>query len=498
MAMTTSYDMRTKCSWQNHKKVLCSLESPTAVKMEYRVCISVQPGFIQLEDDTKWNGGQVNAFYPTISGGNAKVVDLILLSLLGDTAPNMSLVMNYDTTGSVGKDGTPTGCYAYVHNNQSDLTVMPVEYPIYDYNKVNPIQIIHEGPLDIMSNYKVEDKESIIYADLLESSLKSFDINVWYAVLLCFFVFSGLLLLRIFLDKRKKYTLSPIFETFCHMIGQDSTEFEDISGELISVLMTIGFFLILVHYLNLMSTDLVVVTKPHVIDTYRDIMDEKDITVAFMAVTYDADEFEEAEEGTIQEEFWKMFSKNHMTLDSARDPMEGGKFMEKVMKQKGVLLVTSMMSQVMLDASCKMLEGIKGENTMLGQTYSWLGTDPDGKQHTTGLITNHGLNEDPLIIKGRRRLMRVFEGSLFHQAFIDSVGGMADMMDGMVGHASAHNIHKCLSKTVNFNHPEVENVHVGNFKYLTLVCLFLLLVALFVLISEKVYKMMKTTRVQPL
>ena len=94
--------------------------------------------------------------------------------------------------------------------------------------------------------------------------------------------------------------------------------------------------------------------------------------------------------------------------------------------------------------------------------------------------------------------MRVFEGSLFHQAFLDSVGGMADMMDGMVGHASAHNIHKCLSKTVNFNHPEVENVHVGNFKYLTLVCLFLLLVALFVLISEKVYKMMKTTRVQPL
>ena len=463
--------------------------------------MTFQPGFIQLKDNAKWNKGQVNAFYPTISGGNAKVVDLILLSLLGDTAPNISLVMNYDATGSVGKDGTPTGCYAYVHNNQSDLTVMLVEYPIYDYNKVNPIQVIHERPLDIMSAYKVKDKESIIYTDLLESSLKSFDINVWYTVLLTFLVFSALLLLRTFLDKRKKYTLSPIFETFCHMIRQDSTNFDDISGELISVLMTISFFLILVHYLNLMSTELVVVTKPHVINNYRDIMNEENITVAFMAVTYDADEFKKAEKGTLQEEFWKKFSKNHTLLNSARQPMEAVKFMEDVMKQKGVLLVTSMMSQVMLNAACKMLEGMKEDNTMnalFGQSYGWLGTDPGGKQHTTGLITNPGLNEDPLIIKGQRRLMWVFEGSLFHQAFSDSIDGVAGLMQGVVGHASASNIQKCLSKTVNFNHSKVENVLVGNFRYLVLVCLFLLLVAIAVLILENLNKMMKTTRVRPL
>ena len=65
-------------------------------------------------------------------------------------------------------------------------------------------------------------------------------------------------------DKKQGNDLSdsPFFETFSHFIGQDSSNFLDRPEKLISLSMMSGFFLILAFYLNLMSTDLVVYTKP--------------------------------------------------------------------------------------------------------------------------------------------------------------------------------------------------------------------------------------------
>lgn len=68
------------------------------------------------------------------------------------------------------------------------------------------------------------------------------------------------------------------------------------------MLMTIGFFLIMMFYLNLMSTDLVVVSKPTTINNYRDITD-KNLTVIFYAISNNITQFESAKKGTIQEEF---------------------------------------------------------------------------------------------------------------------------------------------------------------------------------------------------
>ena len=283
--------------------------------MAYRVCMFLQPMFIQIEDFGRWNYGQVHAEYPKSSGGLKLVIDLFLTTVFSYPAPNMSLIFE-SGTGTVGDNGLPTGCYTSVHNNQSDISLIPVEYPIVDYEKVDPIQVIHEGQLLFMSVYKVDDKNSIEYADLLKASLKSFDMSIWYVILLSFIVFSGLLYLRrLIITARDTISYSPLFETFTHLIGQETTDFEDKSGRLISYTMTIGFFLILSFFLNLMSTDLVVVTKPKTINTYRDIMTVENMTVVFFTMTYDAIEFDEARPETIQEEFWNKFKDNHETID---------------------------------------------------------------------------------------------------------------------------------------------------------------------------------------
>ena len=460
--------------------------------MSYRACLDWQPGVIGLEEPIKWEAGQVHAEFPKMNGLLAGYVNMVFISMFGNSAPNISLVLE-SGTGSVGKDGSPTGCYASVHNNESDMTFMPVEYPIYDYSKVNPVQVLQEGTLDIISTYRVEDKFSIIYADLLQSSLKSFDMNVWLVILMTFCVFAGLLWLRKCLRKFKKIaryqpvllkpemkesSYSPLFQTFVHMIGQDCNDFVDRSGNLISLIMTIGFFFILVFYLNLMSTELVVVTKPHVINNYRDIMNA-DMAVGFISISYDATEFEKAEEGSIQEEFWKKYSETRIMM-STQDPVEGGQLLNQVTLQKGVIIMSSIGSQVFLELCCKAADIAKSGTVLFGKSYGWSSSDPEGKQHTSGLIMRQGLITE-LVIKGQKRLKGLFEGSLIHQVLEDSVGSM-DF--SIMQRASYSNIRECMSKEVHYNQPQVEKVNVMNFKYLALICMLLFLVSFAVLVVE--------------
>ena len=152
------------------------------------------------------------------------------------------------------------------------MTPLGIEYPVKDFDKVNPIQVYSEDPRSIFSTYKVEEKFSVVYADILTSSFKSFDLEIWSVCFMVFLTFVGLLILRKCVnslkeDKKQGNDLedSTFFETFSHLIGQESSKFLDKPGKLISIIMTLGFFLIVSYYLNLMSTDLVVENKPSVI-----------------------------------------------------------------------------------------------------------------------------------------------------------------------------------------------------------------------------------------
>ena len=436
-----------------------------------------QPRFIQIEEPHKWKEDQINAEYPKTSGILVPVTNLFLTSLLSNPAPNMSLVFE-SGTGSVGRDGSPIGCYGSVHNNESDIALMPVEYPIKDYDKVDPVQVIYEGPLNIVSLYKVDDKESIEYADLLVNSLKSFDMTIWSVIILTFFVFTGLLVLW------DSYTPPPrgypcLFETFCHMIGQESTNFEDRSGRLISFTMTVGFFFILAFYLNLMSTELVVVNKPHVMNNYRDIIDAKNMTVAFFALTYDAIEFVEARKGTIQEKFWKKFKDTHVIAEFNKDLNSVVKIMNKTFEGRLVLLLNSLYSTPCTMINCKTKVIAQSDIPRLVKRYSWLSSDPEGMQHTTGFITRQGIKDD-LIMKGVRVLGRIFEAGIPPKVISDS---FANQDSGPLMEEAAHyfEIMKCMSKQVNYNQHEVERVSVKNFEYLNAVCSLLFVAAFLVL-----------------
>ena len=456
--------------------------------------MSIQPGLLQFDDLPKWEGNQVYPEYPKMSGGLTPLSDIILTSTFGKPAPNMSIIIE-KFKGSFGKDGLPIGCYGSILDNHSDATFLPVEYPVVDYNKVDPVQVLHEGQLSILTNYKVDEVNKIIYADLLQSSLKSFDRIIWSIIFLSILAFSVLLLMRKLVHSIKNQGYSPLFETFSHMIRQETTDFSDRSGRLISMIMTFGFFFLLAFYLNLMSTDLVVVTKPKVVNTYRDVMNIENVTVSFYSMTYDISEFENAEKGSIQEEFWNMFKDSYMTID-LQENMEGitnAETMKKALDGKLIALLSSLYSHALVKQGCKMKVIMQKDMPMLSRMFFWIPNDPEGKQHTTGLILRQGLKSD-LIRKGKRRLRGLFEGDVIKKLIADVIDTI-DFGPMSEGTASISEIMKCMSKTVNYNHPEVEKVNPRNFRYLALLCAFLFFKALIALVSEIVHKMMTITRV---
>ena len=243
--------------------------------------------------------------------------------------------------------------------------------------------------------------------------------------------------------------------------------------------MTVGFFFILALYLNLMSTDLVVVSKPHVFSNYRDIIDAEDITVAFFALTYDAIEFVEARKGTIQEEFWKKFKNTHVIWDLGKDIDSSIEIVKKIFESRLVLLLNSLYSYPYMMKACQMKVIVQSYTPSLVKSYGWLSSDPKGMQHTTGFITRQGIKDD-LIMKGVRVLGRIFEAGIPPKVISDS---FANQDSGPLMEEAAHyfEIMKCMSKQVNYNQHEVERVSVKNFEYLNAVCSLLFVAAFLVL-----------------
>ena len=90
--------------------------------MIYPLCLSVQPGLLQLENPKKWEGGQVYDQFPKTSGFvGIEIANVMFRAMLGNNAPNVSVVSG-PLTGSAGKDGSPTGYCGSLHNNESDIT----------------------------------------------------------------------------------------------------------------------------------------------------------------------------------------------------------------------------------------------------------------------------------------------------------------------------------------------------------------------------------------
>lgn len=122
--------------------------------------------------------------------------------------------------------------------------------------------------------------------------------------------------------------------------------------------------------------------------------------------------------------------------------------------------------------------------------------DPEGSQHTIGLIMRQGLTSD-LITKGIRRLQTTFERAVTPKIISESLAGF-DCGPFCQGTSNISEAIKCMSKQVNYNQAEIDAVNVLNFMYLIVLCGLLFLISFAVLILEHVDKVRQITRDQPI
>ena len=456
----------------------------------YRLCGVPFPYFFEISDyESAWAGGQIRNELPKIKGFLTHLLEPTLSTLFKPLIRNVSVIVESEI-GMKKKDGTLTGCYRSIRDNESDFSLMLTNYPTIDYDKVDPHQIMMEYSLKIMSGYYSEAEADVSFNDFILTSIKSFDIQTWFSVMVLFFAFFGLWMTKraLFQDNKevslRKTIAETLWSTFLHFISQESTDYNQFMDRLLSILMTLSFFLLTTIYFGLMSTDLVSVTKPTVINSYQDIMNRPNMTPVFVAMMPDIQEFEDAyadNEDSIQAKFWAKYKDEKEMADPNADPRELIGMMQEGANMKKVLILNGMYIDEIRKGICRVKTGFQVHENV----YTWLSTDPAARMHEAAYIMRNGMKQTPQLKAFRRKIRSLFETGIVH-ALIDAVARDAlQSTDQFALPSAPHSqVEKCLSDQLVYAQAFVDTVVLQNFRFLLALPFVMLSVSIIVLLIE--------------
>lgn len=464
--------------------------------MIYRICVSIIPRLYEIENPWEWKDGQVHQQWPRHSGSLSNwIILLIMENLLGSKAPNISIVTAERAFQR--SDGTfVSGCYQSLIDNTSDVSTFPSEYPIEHFDVINPFQVMHEAPLSILSAYHTKLNRELTYQDLFGTSFQAFSPYLWVMVIFTITIFLMVLSLRLKIHrilKKSEVKFNTFYETYCHLVSQETSEYLDFEGKLISTSMTIGFFVLVNYYFNLMSTDLVVAEKPRILNSYDAIM-EYNATPIFLPIFPDINEFVKSEELSVQRKFWNQFKDSFLVMDmGAADfrPILAG--IGKVARQEAVFMLSSAFSEGLRKMFCQ-LKGAISEAQHNIDHNTWMSHDEKGKHHTIGYLMRQGTEKIPLIRRGMRRIKAAFEGNFMKYALLR---GVVDMDLGVdLASSGSDEAIMCESDKLNVRDSEIDSVTTHNFGYLYLTCVSIILISFGILVLEIANILKQETRDQ--
>ena len=121
----------------------------------YRVCFIEIPGVLDFVYKDKSLDGRITTDRPIITGSAEKTFNLMVDIALGRYSINITTIQS-DSFGGIAKDGTMTGCYRSMYDNQTDFSFTVMDYPIHDFKRLDPVQVYFEQPLEIVSIYHVD------------------------------------------------------------------------------------------------------------------------------------------------------------------------------------------------------------------------------------------------------------------------------------------------------------------------------------------------------
>ena len=455
----------------------------------YRLCGVIFPFFFEIEDyESAWAGGQIRDELPKIRGYLSHLLEPTLSTLFKPLLRNMSVIVENEI-GTQKKDGTLTGCYRSIRDNESDFSVMLTNYPTIDYDKVFPHQIMMEYSLKIMSGYHSEAKANVSFNDFILTSVKSFDSQTWFSVMVLFFAFFGLWMTKRALFQNnegdlRKTVAETLWDTLLLFISQESTDYYNFLDRLLSILMTLSFFLLTTIYFGLMSTDLVSVTKPTVINSYQDIMNQPNITPVFVAMMPDTQEFEDAyvdNDDSIQARFWAKYKSKKEMADPNADPRKLLDMMQEGANMKRVLIMNGIYIDEIRRGICKIKTGFN----VYENVYTWISRDPAARMHEAAYIMRNGMKQTPQLKAFKRKMRSMFETGIVH-SLIDAVtrDGLQSTDQFSLPSAPHSQVERCVSDQLVYANAFVDTVVLQNFQFLLALPVVMLPASVIVLLIE--------------
>ena len=455
----------------------------------YRFCLVTLPLVFEFEDESAWAGGQIHNKLPKIKGSLSYLMGITMGPFFKPLRGNFSLNIEQEN-GTQKKNGTLTGCYRSIRDNESDISLVPREFPTIDYDKVDPYQVLMEYSIKIMSAYESKTEADYSFNDFILTSMKSFDRQTWFAVLVMACAFFGLWMTKItlFPDNNhvslRKRIAEALWDTLLLFISQESSDYYKFLDRLLSVLMTLSFFFLTNIYFGLMSTDLVTVTKPTVINSYQDIMNRPNMTPVFSAMIPDTKEFEDAyedDDDSIQAKFWAKYKDKVEMVDSNTDPgkmiglLQGGADLNRVLIMNGAGG----------DGVRRMICRLKIGYRVHDNVYTWISKDPNARMHKMGWIMRKGMKQTRHLQAFRRNIRSVFESGMFHGVFNIAMRDGFQSTDQFPFPEGPHSqVEKCLSDQVVYAYAFVDSVFLQNFHVLFALLLVMLPASIIVLLIE--------------
>ena len=367
-----------------------------------RICTVHLQDYITLREDIPID--KVTNIKPYFEGAQSSVVNVAV-------NPFWHRSINY--TISIASSFGADGCQGMIARNQSDASIAVVDFPTNeDYEKVNPVVTLIEEPLAILQAYNRTHQKKL--ADIVGQSLQSFSMSLWISIV-CFILFMAIFLRirhSVLHDPGEEEDTSyPFFESFSCFIQHDSNDFSDATRRIVTLIISVSSFIIITGYFcNVMATDMVVVDKPDVMNTYDDILDRPEVTRVFCKPLSDYEHFRDADKDSKEYKLWKVMTTERSTEDDILIDPQGT---ERVAPHflKGLYGLNVMIGSQWYESVARTIY-CRGKQFVgnFSDLMSYAAVDPDSPRYGKGMIfrqTNH-----PFLKTAAKRLRRAVEAGL--------------------------------------------------------------------------------------
>jgi len=436
---------------------------------------------------------------------------------------NYSFVFEEDFGSKDEETGQFTGCYGSLYRNESDLSLVALDDPFYDYDKVNPYQILMDYPLSIAQAYNATD--TFISVDIFKEGIHSFPIDFWILIFETVLFFAFILFnieyclkeIKIKLKERKKKTFSQIFNSkfksllkyiyhcLIHLLNTGFMEFDHFTQNCMSFLLIIFSFLMINYFCNLMATEMVVVPKPLIHESYSDLI-ERNIVPYFPRQLNEYLFFKNADQSSDMKILW---DKSIERVGNASALFLPEKYdyhildwTEKV--EKMVIIMNKVCMAALKSGICQifyMKQHLYPEDTkefkLLSKQHVWDVPDPSSNKLISKVSSfRQTLERDSVVLTNMKRIRHFFEAGISHYMAAYVFEDVLNINQLPVEYKpNFEQISLCKSNTLQMGVPETKAVMVKNLSFLLETCCYLLITSTIALFIEILIKKRKTNRV---